>query len=281
MGWGYADWEGVFYPPGISGHEQIAVYAQTFDTVEIDSTFYGIPRPQQVESWYRATPPGFLFCPKMPKEVTHTKRLLPSSYPEVRRFVEVMGILKEKLGPILLQMPPDFDRSDLPALMDFLPLLQTFRASLGIRFAMEFRHRSLNSSDISAMLSRNAVALAAVDYVIMPPKIALTTDFLYVRLIGRHGAFPRHTAVQANKEAALMQWAQAIRKAIQWKRNADFCLEENKGKPIETVYIFCNNDYEGFSPATCNKVRRLMGLEEAVFPVQKQQTLFGEIAPWS
>lgn len=260
MGWGYADWCGPFYPPNTVGRDQIRLYAQCFNAVEIDSTFYAPPKPQVVEGWYRATPEHFLFCPKVPKQITHELHLAPSSHNLIREFVATMKLLGEKLGPILFQMPPDFRRSELPNLEGTLPLLDEITSTQEVRFAIEFRHRSLEGEDVAALLRQHRVALAAVDYIILSPKIEITADFLYVRLIGRHGAFAHHDKIQHDKSERIQKWVEAIKRAA---------------GEVEKIFIFCNNDYEGFSPATCNRVLRLLGQEEATFPVERQQSLFG------
>src|SRR5258708_3756498 len=92
MGWGYADWSGVFYPAATPSRDYIALYARAFDAVEIDSTFYGTPRESQVKNWARATPDDFVFCPKVPRLITHELRLIGAEE-ELKRFVEVMGTL--------------------------------------------------------------------------------------------------------------------------------------------------------------------------------------------
>lgn len=259
MGWGYIDWCGPFYPPNTEGRDQIRLYARCFNAVEIDSTFYASPKPQVVEGWYQATPEHFVFCPKVPKQITHELHLAPSSHKLVKEFIVTMKRLKEKLGPILFQMPPDFRRSELAKLEGTLPLLDDLATTHGVRFAIEFRHRSLEGRDVAELLRRHRVALAAVDYIILSPKIEITTDFLYVRLIGRHGAFSHHNRIQQDKSERLQKWAEAIQCAA------------NK---VEKIFIFCNNDYEGFSPATCNRMRRLLGQGETVFPVDYQRDLF-------
>lgn len=257
MGWGYTDWLGSFYPTDAASRDFIAHYARTFPTVEIDSTFYGTPREAQVTAWRKATPESFRFCPKVPRLITHELRLLNAA-DELKRFVEVMGRLEAKRGPMLLQFPPDFTRAELDSLKAFLPVLSEPEDSTA-RFAIEFRHRSLIGPDVSGLLKSYRVALAAVDYVSMPRRYELTTDFVYLRLIGKHGAFPEHRRAQRDRTPEIRRWADLLR--------------DTAGE-VSDAYVFCNNDYEGFSPATAEKLQRMLGLEVSAWPANVQGTLF-------
>ncbi len=263
MGWGYADWSGVFYPAAAASKEYLALYARTFDAVEIDSTFYGTPREAQIQQWARATPPNFVFCPKVPRVITHEMRLVGAAE-EIKRFVAVMGLLGPKLGPMLLQFPPDFTRAALPQLQAILPVLRELapgeRDAPGARFAVEFRHRSLLAPDVSALLAEHNVALANADYAPMPKRFEITSDFLYLRLIGRHGAFPHHRAAQSDRAPDLERWAGVLR--------------ENQARFPQGAWIFCNNDYEGYSPQTADTFKRLLGLPVAPPPPPAQGSLF-------
>lgn len=257
MGWGYADWAGVFYPEAAAPRDYINFYAQVFDTVEIDSTFYAIPRENQVKHWGKVTPDDFVFCPKVPRIVTHELRLIDTT-PELTTFVRVMGLLGPKRGPMLLQMPPDFTRHELPALQAFLPTLKELNDPTA-RFAIEFRHRSMVGEDIAALLAEHNVALVAADYPPMPKRLERTTDFAYVRLIGRHGAFKEHRHLQADRMEDLQRWAEALR-----ARQGDFTA----------AYVFCNNDYEGYGPETANRFKQLLGLPTKSASPAAQPTLF-------
>lgn len=257
MGWGYADWSGVFYPTEAASKDYITYYAQEFDAVEIDSTFYGTPREAQVRQWKRQTPAHFRFCPKAPRTITHEMRLIDATG-ALAEFVRVMGLLREKCGPILLQMPPDFTRAELGSLERFLPTLRTL-PDTSLRFAIEFRHRSLIGQDVSALLKEHRVALAITDYPAMPKRFEITTDFLYMRMIGRHGAFPEHRALQADHTESLKRWTEAVR------QNAS---------QVGDIYAFMNNDYEGFAPETAEKFKTLLGLPVSARPQPIQGSLF-------
>ena len=257
MGWGYSDWDSVFYPSGTNSKEYIRLYARTFAEVEIDSTFYGTPREAQVKHWRQVTPDGFIFCPKVPRLITHDLRLIGAEEP-LGEFVRVMGLLGPKRGPMLLQFPPDFTRAEMANLQAFLPLL----ARLGdatARFAIEFRHRSWLGADVLELLRAHHVALAATDYPGMPKRFEVTTDFAYLRLIGRHGAYPHHREIQGDHTSDLQRWTQALRENL---------------SSLRAAYVQCNNDYEGYGPGTADRVRALVGLSAAIRPTEVQGTLF-------
>ena len=123
MGWSYADWFGPFYPAGTPSRDALTQYARVFDCVEIDSTFYGTPPDNTVRHWFKSTPDNFLLSPKVPRLITHDAKLHDVAEP-LQHFVHTMALLGPKRGPMLLQMPPDFTRADLPALQAFLPIFQ-------------------------------------------------------------------------------------------------------------------------------------------------------------
>ena len=257
MGWSYSDWYGVFYPQAVASRDAIALYTRAFDCVEIDSTFYGTPRETHVRHWKTSTPDNFRFCPKVPREITHDKGLIDVQE-DLRNFVRVMGGLGEKRGPMLLQFPPSFTRAELPNLQAFLPLLFELHDEAA-RFAIEFRHRSLIGPDVSALLAEHGVALAAADYPGMPRRFEATSDFAYLRLIGRHGAFPQHREIQADKTPEVEKWAEVLR------------THQDK---IRSAFVLCNNDYEGYAPETANKFKRLLGQDPTQRPPETQGSLF-------
>ena len=262
MGWSNEDWAGgVFYPAGAAPRDYIRLYAHTFDSVEIDSTFYGTPRDTQVLAWAQAVPDGFTFCPKVPRVITHDMRLRDVTEP-LAHFVRTMGLLGAKRGPLLLQMPPDFTRHELDNLRGFLPALTALLKDMSddtARFAIEFRHRSLLAPDVSRLLTDHHIALALTDYSDMPRRFELTTDWTYLRLIGRHGDYARHDRPYGDRAPNMQVWADALRA---------------HAPKLQTAYVQCNNDYEGYSPATANKFLQMLGLPARANPAPAQGSLF-------
>lgn len=257
MGWSYEDWVGAFYPEGTESRDWLGLYAQTFDSVEIDSTFYGTPRDSTIKNWVRATPEGFVFCSKVPKLITHDQGLRDVLEP-LSAFVSAMAAMGEKRGPMLFQMPPSFTYDDLPALESLLPSLRDI-ADPDARFAIEFRHSSLLATDVFALLKAHNVALAATDYPGMPRRFVPTADLAYIRLIGRHGAFQSHRAVVEDKSGTVQRWASAVAR---------------HQSRFRAAWILCNNDYEGFAPATCWNVQDALGLPSRRPSAEMQGKLF-------
>jgi uncharacterized protein YecE (DUF72 family) len=243
MGWSYSDWNGVFYPANTDSRDALSLYARSFDAVEIDSTFYGTPREPVVKHWAKSTPTGFVFCSKVPRLITHDMGLRDALEP-LQDFVRVMALLGPKRGPMLFQMPPSFTLDEADALKTLLPELEGLNDPAA-RFAIEFRHPSLLTKEVFALLADHNIALAATDYPGMPRRFVATTDFAYLRLIGKHGAFEQHRETQANHSAVIRRWAEVL---------------QTHQSRFKTAYICCNNDYEGFAPATCDKMKQALGL---------------------
>ena len=155
-GWSYPHWRGMLYPESGSSARRLALYAKSFDTVEINATFYRLPRSSTVTGWATKTPAGFCFAVKGSRYVTHVKRLREMSA-SVARLAGRIGPLRasHKLGPILWQLPPTFKRDDLR-------LAEALAALPEGRHAFEFRHASWFDDDVYALLKAHGVALVVV-----------------------------------------------------------------------------------------------------------------------
>lgn len=238
-GWSYADWEGTLYPPGLPPGGRLARYARRYATVEIDSTFYGVPREATVRRWRRTVPRGFSFAAKFPREVTH-ERMLAGCEEPVERFVGVMGLLGDRLGPLLLQLPPYLE-SDAASRLEYL----LDRLPEGPRYAVEVRHRSWLEYGIEEMLRRRGVALVLVDSPGMPRLEVATAGFVYIRLLGDRREFPSgHTRPLRDRTEDLL-W---------WSRRMDRFLAEGR-----EVFLYANNHYQNHSPSTVDQLLRLRG----------------------
>ena len=236
-GWSYADWEGSLYPEALPSASRLAEYVKHFATVEIDSTFYGTPRRSAVEKWREIVPEGFLFAAKFPQEVTHEKNLVDTRR-EAETFVHTMQALEDRLGPLLLQLPPSFTVEGMGVLEDFLSTLLQ-----GPRYAVEVRHRSWLGSDLPALLREHGVALTLVDYPRMPRMEEATTDFAYIRWLGNRREFPEgHTHLKKNRDDDLTWWSDLV----------DRFLEEDR-----TVFAYANNHYQNHSPSTLERFLEL------------------------
>jgi uncharacterized protein YecE (DUF72 family) len=176
-GYAYPFWKGPFYPEKLPNSEMLRFYGQQFTTVEINNTFYRLPTEKVVEQWAESVAPGFQFAFKMNQRITHIQKLRNSEL-ILKRFLEVVSLLTEgnRLGPILIQLPPTF-RADLPVLDEFLTLRPR-----AFRFAFEVRHDSWHTEEMYALLRKHqtALCLAETDKASAPDVI--TADFAYVRL---------------------------------------------------------------------------------------------------
>lgn len=240
MGFGYKQWVGAFYPAGMASRNFLAHYARRFDAVEIDSTFYGIPRPELVQRWTAVTPPHFTFCLKTPKAITH-EAPLAQGHETMQQFLETISLLQEKLGVVLVQFGPEFTFAQAETLDAFLAGLPTDK-----RYAVEFRHRSWEREETAALLQQHNACWVAADYIHLDKTIWRTTDFLYLRFIGVHGQYVTKDKELTDKTAELKQWQAKIEPHL---------------PHVNAVYGFFNNDYAGYSPATCNRFKRILELE--------------------
>jgi uncharacterized protein YecE (DUF72 family) len=234
-GWNYQHWRnGVFYPPRLPPRRWLEFYARHFDTVEINATFYRLPKEPAVANWARESPPGFLFAVKMSRYVTHVKRLrdLPPSlelfYSRIRPLVE-----SPKLGPVLWQLPPAFRRDDER-------LAQALAQLPPGRHCFEFRHESWFVDAVYELLRRHGVALVIGDTPTRPFQThELTADWTFIRF--HHGTRGRRSNYS---ERELEEWAQRI---ARWARRAE-------------VYAYFNNDRNGYAVRNGLWLRKRLGV---------------------
>ncbi|HLZ52512.1 MAG TPA: DUF72 domain-containing protein [Candidatus Acidoferrum sp.] len=250
-------WQGSFYPKDLRPAEYLSYYAQHFDTVEIDSTFYATPNVSVVRSWNAKTPEGFLFAAKVPQEITH-KRVLKDCDEEFNVFLTTMEALGEKLGPLLFQFGK-FDKYAFKSLDEFLGRLVPFlkRLSKEHKFAVEIRNKDWLVPKLADVLREHGVALTQIDQGWMPrpwemkDKFDLiTADFTYVRWLGdRKGIEEKTTTwnkVIVDRQGDLSEWVNLLKK-VQERRIM--------------ILAFANNHYAGFGPGTVDLFRRLWGME--------------------
>jgi uncharacterized protein YecE (DUF72 family) len=192
-GYSYPAWKGSFYPPDLPSSRMLAAYAARLPAVEINATFYRMPRESTLAGWRAEVPPGFVFALKAPQRITHRKRLSGAD-DDVLLFLRTAAELGSELGPLLWQLPPT-QRKDLPRLRAFLALLPR-----GGRSALEFRHESWRSDDVLATLAEAGVALCVADTEEGTTPLAATAGFGYLRL-----------RRQDYDDAALARWAEVIR----------------------------------------------------------------------
>ena len=174
-GWSYPEWKGKFYPAKIAGDDMLPFYARHFDAVELNNSFYRLPKPEAMAKWRDAVPDGFRFAIKAPRQITHIRRLKDVAEP-VQRFLEVAAGMAGRVGPILFQLPPNMkaDLERLAALLALLPKAQ--------QVAFEFRHESWLEPPVFDVLREHdaALCLAEPDEAVAP--LLPASGFVYLRL---------------------------------------------------------------------------------------------------
>ena len=236
MGWSYGFWKGTFYPTDLASEDFLSFYSNRFDTVEVDSTFYRIPRTQTVTEWKNQTPEKFLFSLKFPQRITHVK-MLQDCQEDTRVFLERASLLEEKLGAFLLQFPPMFRQQHLPLLRNYLKTLPE-----GKRYVVEVRNKSLLNNELYSLLKEHNVALAYVDSAKMPLSTEVTADFLYVRWEGDRkivtGTLGKR---EADRSTQIQQWAEKLKEPLKQDR---------------LVLGYFSKFYSGFPPYDVEDLRK-------------------------
>jgi uncharacterized protein YecE (DUF72 family) len=177
-GWSYANWKEIFYPAEIKSKEWLGFYAKHLPTVELNNSFYAVPRITTIENWILNTPDDYLFSCKAWNVITHKKKLVDTAE-ALEKFLIAISGFGSKLGPILFQLPP-FIKKDTQLLEDFLKLLPKHQ-----RFVVEFRHVSWFDDEVYALLKQYNVAFCVFELGKFHSPWIITADFVYVRLHGR------------------------------------------------------------------------------------------------
>lgn len=212
-GFSYPAWRGSFYPDKMPPAKMLGYYAERLRTVEINNTFYRMPKAEALRAWADSTPAGFRFAPKAPQQITHRQKLVGSS-DAVAAFLTAAGALGDKLGPALFQLPP-FMKKDLPRLTDFLAQLPA-----GARAAFEFRHESWFSDDVYDALRARGAALCLAEADELNTPVVPTAGWGYLRL--------RRTEYD---DDALAAWVGRLRElSAGWSEAYVYFKHEDAGK---------------------------------------------------
>jgi uncharacterized protein YecE (DUF72 family) len=240
----FPDWLGSFYPPRLTQPEALEFYAKVFDTVEVNATFHALPSDSTVRGWYNRTPPGFRFALKFPREITHDLRLaLPEAEAPTRAFLRAADLLQEKGGPLLLQLPPSFQRSaeNRLALARFLELLP------GHQVAVELRHRAWIDPAVERALAERNVAWCLVDGDQENHRaVMFTADFGYIRWNRSGLRFEGFAEIQHDRSEALDWWADLLRQVP---------------AHVQTVWGYMANEFAGHAPASLRMLADRLGLD--------------------
>jgi uncharacterized protein YecE (DUF72 family) len=231
-GWIYKGWAGTFYPPDLEKSGELAYYATRFNTVEINATFYRLPFENMVKGWYKRSPDDFIFAVKGNRFITQFKKLKVERA-DMRDYFARIKLLKEKCGPILWQLPPNFgfNGERLNAFLKIVPKKY--------RHAVEFRHPSwYEHAETFDILRKHNAAHVPVSSLRMPMNLNVTSDFTYIRFHGlEHGAAHDYT------RAELEPWAEHCRR----------CIDNG----ID-VFAYFNNDLNTRAPGNAEMFREMI-----------------------
>lgn len=219
-GWNYKHWKGIFYPEDLPASRWLQFFKDKFSTVEINNSFYRLPGKKTFENWKNSVPAGFIFAVKANRYLTHMKKLSEPEEP-LRKMLDNIAGLEDKLGPVLFQFPPYWpvDTIRLKAFLEILPR--------DIRFVFEFRNHSWWKEEVFELLNRYNVAYCIYEATgIVTPKV-ITTDFVYIRFHNPENPQSAHFEYEA-----LASWAE------------DMTLWASEGK---NVYCYFNNDQSGYA----------------------------------
>ena len=209
-GYAYKEWQGTFYPDRIAPDAMLAWYGERLPTVEINNTFYQMPRPAVLEKWTQATPEAFRFAIKASRRITHDARLKADAAADsVQYLYRTLAALGDKRGPVLFQLPP-FLKKDVPRLTEFLALLPE-----GHRAAFEFRHDSWFDDDVYRALETAGASLCLSEREdAAPPPLVETAPWGYIRL-----------RLETYTDADLAQWAERLA-ATRWQETYAYFMHE-------------------------------------------------------
>ena len=221
-GFSYKEWKGSFYPEDLPAGDMLSFYAGRLPAVEINNTFYRMPKPALLAAWAEQVPPEFRFVLKASQRITHRKRLKEAA-DEVAYFFQTASTLGDRLGPTLFQLPPNL-KKDLPRLEAFLGVLHA-----GARAAFEFRHASWFEDDVFEALRRNGAALCVAEDEELATPLVATAGWGYLRL-----------RRQDYDDAAVAAWAEKVR-----------------GQSWGEAYVFFKHEDAGAGPRLATKLLEL------------------------
>lgn len=217
-GWYYDHWREIFYPQDMAKSKWLDYYSRSFSTVELNNSFYHLPSEKAYINWKNSSPPGFVFSVKVSRFITHVKRLRDAAEP-VTKFISRACLLEKKLGPLLYQLPRNI-KPDYQKFEEFLQILPK-----DISHVFEFRHESWFDDEIFSLLRRYGVGFCIYDMPDLCSPVITTSDFAYIRF---HGSQRLYGGCYSDRE--MEDWAREI---------------VNLG--VEVVYIYFNNDMEGYA----------------------------------
>ncbi|RYZ00252.1 MAG: DUF72 domain-containing protein [Chitinophagaceae bacterium] len=235
-GWSYKHWKGSFYPKEVRAADWLAYYATHFDTAEINRSFYSLPKPEVVAQWAATVPPGFVFCPKLSRYITHMKKLRDAGEPLERFFRTFAPLPPEQTGPVLAQLPPMLPFKEPVATEFFERLRRDWQA---YRFVLEVRHESWLGAPALALMEAYGIG-----FVIsqsgghFPYAEAVTSGDVYLRF---HG--PEALYASPYTDGQLQYYAERCR---QWRADG------------RRIWAYFNNDIHGYAYEDARRFRELL-----------------------
>jgi uncharacterized protein YecE (DUF72 family) len=282
-GWTYPPWRGVFYPGDLPQKRELEYASRQFNSIEINGSFYSLQTPDCYRAWYEATPEGFVFSVKGGRFITHMKRLRDVETPLANFFASGVLALREKLGPLLWQLPPQFayDRERLETFFELLPRDTSEAARLArkhddkvrkgvltktdrvrpLRHALEIRHETFVSPEFIQLLRKHDVALVVADTAGKWPFLEdVTSDFVYVRLHGDEQLY-----VSGYSKESLDAWAAKVRLWSEGRTPTGRLASPDKlaRKAARAVYVYFDNDAKVHAPFDALSLAARLGIGEA------------------
>jgi uncharacterized protein YecE (DUF72 family) len=230
-GWNYKHWKGTFYPADVKDSEQFGLYMQTFNTVELNNSFYHLPAIKTFSGWRKAASEGFIFSIKASRYITHMKKLIVDK-DSIKKFFSHAGTLKEKMGPVLFQLPPHW-KINVERLATFLA-----RLPKGKRYTFEFRNETWYQEQVYELLKKYNCAFCIYELERHLSPFKETANFIY---IGLHG--PGNKYQGSYSDTALQKWKT---RCLKWQENS------------KDVYIYFDNDQEGFAAFNAQKLLEMI-----------------------
>lgn len=229
-GWDFDSWLGNFYNKKTNRKKLLEEYAEQFNSVELNSSFYRIPSKDNVHKWHSMTPDNFIFSCKASRYITHMKKLKNTS-DNIKELFNILEFFEKKLGPILFQLPPRW-RCDPERLEDFLKILPKSK-----QYVFEFRDHSWFCSEIYKLLEKYKAALCFYDYQNFQSPEIQTNDLIYLRL---HG--PNEKSYKGSYNSGMLK--EYSRKILRWSKQAR--------------YIFCyfDNDEKSYAPLNALELKK-------------------------
>ncbi|MDZ7798788.1 MAG: DUF72 domain-containing protein [Patescibacteria group bacterium] len=229
-GWNYKHWQKAWYPEKIKTNNFLNYYADHFQTVEVNNTFYNLPSKKVIKSWRKKVPKEFIFSVKASRYITHMKKL-KNPKESLKRFFSRVNLLNNNLGPILFQLPPNWYKN-IERLNNFVNLLPKKK-----QIAIEFRDQSWWRDDVYNLLKKNNIAFCLYQLAGIKTPRKITADFAYIRL---HG--PSDKPYQGNYHGnSLRAWASYFKKI-------------KKEKRVKEIYCYFDNDEKGYAPKNAKQM---------------------------